>query len=481
MGVVPDPTPQELVKVAEDIDPNVVDWDGPDDPANPLNWSRSLRIGHVVLVSILTLISNISATMFAPGSSLLVTEFGITSSVVGSLTVTIYLLGFAFGPLFLAPLSELYGRLPIYYGSTLGYIAFTLGCALSRNTGMFLVFRFISGCAGSSALTIGGGTIADVMPQEKRGQAMSMFAIGPLLGPVIGPIIGGFVSQNIGWRWVFWLLTISMGLVAIPMVIIMRETFGHVLLARKAAQLRKETGNEKLRSKFDSGLSVSGTFKRSIIRPLRMLFLSPIVSLISLYMSFAFGLMFLLFTTFPAVFGEAYHFSTGVSGLSYLGLGLGLGFGLFLFSSTSDRLLKRLAKGGELKPEYRLPLMVYLSPAMPIGFFWYGWSAHAQVHWIVPIIGTSVIGIGSLAIFMPAQLYLIDAFGPYAASSLAASIVVRCVFGAFLPLAGPSLYQRLGLGWGNSVLAFIGLALMPVPVLFFRYGETIRKRWEIKM
>ncbi len=119
--------------------------------------------------------------MFAPGAAELVREFGITDSTVATLTVSIYVLGFAVGPLAFAPLSELYGRLYIYHVCNLFYLAFTIGCALSTNTAMFLVFRFICGCASSAALAIGGGTIADVILQNERAKAMAILGLGPLL------------------------------------------------------------------------------------------------------------------------------------------------------------------------------------------------------------------------------------------------------------------------------------------------------------
>ncbi|KAF9634361.1 hypothetical protein BFW01_g5256 [Lasiodiplodia theobromae] len=187
-------------------DSHFVDWDGPDDPANPRNWSTGIRVGHVVIVSLITLIVNLGSTMFAPGADQMLAEFKETNTVVAQLSVTIYLLGFVVGPLVVAPLSELYGRLWIYHICNAIFLGFAIGCALAKNMPMFIVFRFITGCAGSAPLTIGGGTVADVMPQEKRGAAMAVFAMGPLLGPVIGPVIGGFLSQELDWRWAFWLL-----------------------------------------------------------------------------------------------------------------------------------------------------------------------------------------------------------------------------------------------------------------------------------
>lgn len=146
--------------------------------------------------------------MFAPGAADLVKDFHVTSTIVASFTVSIYLLGYVLGPLLLSSMSEIYGRLRIYHLSNVGYIAFTIGCALSTDTAMFLVFRFICGCFASAPMVVGGGTIADLYPANERGKVMALFGLGPLLGPVIGPVIGGFVTEYLGWRWTFWLILI---------------------------------------------------------------------------------------------------------------------------------------------------------------------------------------------------------------------------------------------------------------------------------
>ncbi|KAK8147940.1 hypothetical protein G3M48_000682 [Beauveria asiatica] len=462
---------------------DVVDWEGPEDPVNPRNWKKGTKQVQVLIVSVFTLYSNLAAVMFAPGAPDLVKQFGITSSVVGSLTVSIYLLGYVFGPLLLSSMSELYGRLIIYHLCNAVYLAFTVGCALSTNTAMFLVFRFICGCAASAPMVVGGGTIADLYAASERGKAMALFGLGPLLGPVIGPVVGGFVTQYIGWRWTFWLILILAGVISATALILMRETFEPVLLERKAASMRKSTGNLEMRARtWDKNRTPTQLLMRASVRPLRMLFLSPIVFLLSLYCAFMFGLIYLLFTTFPSVFELTYHFDTDISGLAYLGLGVGMIISIALFSVFSDKLLHQPRSGTLERPELRLILMVWSSPVMPIGFFWYGWSADQVTHWIVPILGTLFIGLGAFLIMMPAQLYLVDAFGTEAAASaLAANTVLRSLFGALLPLAGPPMYQSLGLGWGNSLLAFIGLAFCPVPFLFYKYGETLRSKFPISL
>ena len=240
-------------------------------------------------------------------------------------------------------------------------------------------------------------------------------------------------------------------------LIFMRETYAPVILERKTARMRKANNNPHLRSKLDRGIPAGQILKRSIVLPLKLLLFSPVVGLISVYVAFAYGLTFLLFATFPEVFGEQYGFSAGISGLAYLGIGLGYFIGIGIFTRFSDKLLEAQAakdalvsdarraqdeedrvpevsnkteeeteletakkdvedkgenvdegskepdsktvgpadteKKFKFKPEYRLFLMLILSPIMPFGFFIYGWTADKVVHWIAPIIGTALIGV----------------------------------------------------------------------------------------
>lgn len=136
-------------------------------------------------------------------------DFHQASPTIGTLTVSIFLLGLALGPLVISPFSEIYGRLYVYHISIATYIAFILACAWSKDITSFLVFRFLAGYAGSSPLTISGGTVADIIPVEERGMSMAMMAIGPILGPVVGPVAGGFISQSLGWRWTYWIVSIA--------------------------------------------------------------------------------------------------------------------------------------------------------------------------------------------------------------------------------------------------------------------------------
>ena len=144
--------------------------------------------------------------MFAPGVPQLMQEFESTNSELASFVVSVFVLGFAVGPLLGAPLSEIYGRLWVFHTCNCLFFTFTVACAVSSSLDMLIVFRFLAGA--SAPYTIGGGTIADLIAQEKRGFAMSLFSMGPLMGPIIGPVAGGFLAQAEGWRWVFWVIAI---------------------------------------------------------------------------------------------------------------------------------------------------------------------------------------------------------------------------------------------------------------------------------
>lgn len=326
---------------------------------------------------------------------------------------------------------------------------------------------------------------------------MASLTFGPVIGPIVGPIAGGFLTEARGWRWNFWVLAIVSGAVSVGMLFSMRESYHPVILSRKVARLRRETGNPAIRSKFDVGLSPSDHIKRSIIRPLKLLCFSPIVMIMSLFVAMTYGYLYLMFTTMTDVFQRRYGFSTSLVGLAFLGLGLGSLAGLTLFSATSDRHVRRKAAQADaadaaaaeaapgvsqqgMKPEYRLPLLPFATLLLPIGLFLYGWTAEYRIHWIVPMIATGCIGVGSIIIFMAIQMYLVDAYTIYAASALAANAVVRSTAGAVLPLAGLPMFERLGLGWGNSLLGFIAAAFVPVVFFMIRYGETLRNRFPLK-
>lgn len=314
----------------------------------------------------------------------------------------------------------MYGRLPLYHICNILFIIFNVACAVSGSMNQLIVFRFLAGSTGSAPLALGGGTIADLFPRDQRATAMAIWVLGPTCGPVIGPIAGGFISEFLGWRWNFWIVAITVsnptasiygmpianklgtksGAIAIAGFFLLKETYAPRILSLKAARLRKETGNEALRSKFDGGLSTKDLFLLSIVRPSKMLVLSPIVFLMSLYVAIVYAYLYILFTTVTFVFESQYGFKKDLVGLSFIGLGAGQFLGQFAYTWYANKTYRQHVEAGDFRPEHRLESMIPGSFMIPIGLFWYGWSVQANVHWICPIMAMSVFGGGLLVIFV---------------------------------------------------------------------------------
>ncbi|KAL2851626.1 major facilitator superfamily domain-containing protein [Aspergillus pseudoustus] len=468
-----------------DLDNGIVGWDGNDDPANPRNFPMSQKRFLMLLVSSVTFISPFASSVFAPGVAYAEEEFHVTSTILGTLSVTGYLIGYVTGPLFFSPLSEMFGRRIVLSAANTFFVAFQVGCALAPNISALIVFRFLTGVGGSACLTTGGGVIADLFIAEQRGLAMALYTSGILIGPVLGPLLGGFIAQRAGWHWVFWVLVIVGGTLSALVMVFNRETNHVVLMRWKTERLRKELSRPELHSAYESNRaddkagtsSYTSTLGKRLIMPFYLLVRSPIVLPVATYLATLYGCLYLLFTTVTDVFKKTYGWSTEISGLAYLGLGVGFITGQIAFALTSDRIISRLKRrnNDEYEPEMRLSITVIFALFVPVSFFWYGWSAQEKTHWIVPIIGLSPFAFGMVGIYNTLQTYVIDCYPRYAASGTAAMVITRSLMGALLPLAGPRMYAALGYGWGNSLLGFVTLGMIPVPLLFYRYGGKVRK------
>lgn len=465
------------------LDKGIIGWDGQDDPDMPLNWTKSKKWTSALLLSLMTLMTPLSSSILAPAIASVSKEFKNSNESLGALPVSIFLLGYAVGPLLLAGLSEIYGRYYILTGSNVFFCAWHIGCALAPSLESLIAFRFLAGVGGSAVMTLGGGNISDIFHREERGLGLAIWSVGLVIGPSLGPIIGAFVAETIGWRWNGWIVLIPSAVVAVLMAIFCPESHHKVLMKRKVARMKEALGREDLQSCY----AVSGpapaqsqVLINGMMRPLKMMTLSPIVVSLSFHASFLYGTLYLLFNTISVVFRVKYGWGLGVSGLAYTPLGLGFLFGVALFAKTSDRTIVRLTQqsSGVFLPEMRLVNSMWYACLVPSSFFWYGWTVQYRVHWIVPLLGLFPFAVGIVGVWQCYQAYLVDAFGPqYAASALAAFAVLRSLVAAFLPLAGPSMFKELGIGWGCSLLGFITVAMIPIPALVERKGAWLRSKY----
>ena len=245
-------------------------------------------------------------------------EFHSNSGSYLTLLVSIWELGEIVGPLLVAPISELYGRLPVYHVGNILFVACSIGAALSTNISMLIAFRFLGGMSVVS-LTLNPGVVGDLFAVEHRGGAMAIMGLTPILGAMSGPIVGSYLGQA-GWRWTFWLPAILAGVLEVLFAAVYRETYPVRILAQKAERLRRETGNPEKRSQYDKGESATALFQKALLRPIKTLISSPTALILSLYVSVVYGYSYLILTTITEVFEGVYGFPERSVGLVFLGL-----------------------------------------------------------------------------------------------------------------------------------------------------------------
>ncbi|KAH7392897.1 MFS multidrug transporter-like protein [Pyrenochaeta sp. MPI-SDFR-AT-0127] len=473
-------TVEEALMIEQDI---IVTWDGPNDPQNPLNWSQKRKWVVTILVSLFTFISPFSSTMVTPALPAISDDFNIPEGFMRQLVMTIFLLGYAQGPFVLAPLSEIFGRVTVLQYANLIYLLFNTMCGFAQTKQQMLAFRFLSGLGGAAPQALCNGVLADTWSKEERGKGQAIYGMLTWIAPCVAPICGAYISTGANWRWIFFSTSIFTVFVQLTALFFLSETFAPAILAKKAKIIRKAMKNLRpdivVRTEYETGDRFSKILRKRLILPFIMMFTHPATQAPSIYRAYLYGVMYLMLSTFPLVFEETYDMSVGTASLNYLSLCLGFMIGLQISHPLMDGLYARMKTYYNLEeglPEFRVPPMLIAGILCPIGLFIYGWTAHYKAHWIAPNIGCVIVAIGLIIGFQCSQAYTTDAYeARYAASAASVGAFMRTMCGFSFPLFAPQMYQVMGLGWGNSLLAFLTLFLALVsPVLLWFYGAKLR-------
>ncbi|KAL8801464.1 MAG: hypothetical protein Q9182_004430 [Xanthomendoza sp. 2 TL-2023] len=464
------------------------------DPENPYNWStvrtrdtvqiwtrliesqrRKIFVLSVGIVSVVN--STLGSSLPSGATEYLSDYFHVKSQAQLVLPISLFLVGYVFGPVIFAPLSESYGRRGVMVITFVFFTIFTMACAVAPNWPVFLVFRLLCGITASSAIAVVGGLFADIYDDPiTRGRAFAFFMAATTCGPQLAPIISGFISV-ISWRWTFWVGLMIAG-VSLVFLFFMPETYGPTILKHRAQKMRKETGNPNIFAPIE--LEKKGARQMitvTLTRPIRMIVFEAIVLFTCLYLSIAYAIFYLFFEAYPLIFQGIYHFNTGTAGLPFLAIGLGAFLSMIIFmywDSSLARAKKANAHWAHVEEYRRLPLACIGGPLYVISLFWLGWTANPHIHWIVPILSGIPFGIGFMLIFMALINYVGDAYEVFAASAMAATSACRSIFGAVLPIAARPLYAGLGIAWASSLLGFLSLGMCVIPFAFIAYGDRIR-------
>ncbi|PVI08688.1 MFS general substrate transporter [Periconia macrospinosa] len=448
-----------------------------DQNENPQNWPMWRKAITIFFMSFSTLVVVMYSTAYTAGIPGIMGTFGISNKTELVLGVTTYLFGMACGSVILAPLSEMYGRRPVYLIAVFLFTILVLPCALAQNLATILAVRFLGAVAGSAMISNAPGTVSDISSEEYRALAFSIWSIGPMNGPVFGPVVGGFVFQYMGWRWTNWVVMIGSG-ASWFMVFLIGETYAPAILRAKSAKKRKETGDDRWHSRYDDKKAFWPMLKENLTRPFAMSVQEPICIFWNIYVALVYGVLYLCFVSYPIVFSELRGWSPGLTGLGYMGIGIG-----GMICICSEPLLRRLINShavdpetGKPPPEAMVSVVCIAAVLVPVGEMIFAWTCTPNVHWIAPLIAGIPFGAGNCGVFIYASNYLVHSYGIYAASALAGNAVLRSALGGLLPLAGGKMYQTLGPNWSGFMLSMIEFFMMPIPFVFYRYGGKIRAK-----
>ncbi|KAI9929734.1 hypothetical protein ASPWEDRAFT_156022 [Aspergillus wentii DTO 134E9] len=446
--------------------------------ASPFDFPLTKKL-HIVVAGIYFVFnSSLGSSLSSGATNEIAQYFDIPSDDLKLVLLTsLYMAGFAIGPVIFGPMSEYFGRKSVLTCTFAIYLIFTMGCALAPTFPALLVFRFFCGLGGSAPNAVLGGLYSDIYSDpHTRGLVMGWFMFVTIFPPLLGPIISGYVSV-ISWRWTFWVGLIIAG-AGFPLILFMPETYMPVLVQRHERAMNPDrlTGWERFRFEAREFSNKMGSV---MSRPFAMIFQEPIVLCCSLYLALVYSVLYLYFEAYPIVFQKLYGLSAGVSGLAFLPIlpGSIIAFIIFfLYSSYHTKAAKANLPWAHVEEYRRLPLACIGCLGIPIALFWLGWSAKPSISPVMPMMSGIFFGFGYLLIFMALLNYLTDAYKQFSASAAAAASTTRSLFAVCLPLATEKMYGNLGINWASSLLGFCALGMAVIPFVFIKYGVWIRGR-----
>ncbi|KAK4102376.1 MFS general substrate transporter [Parathielavia hyrcaniae] len=547
---------------------------------DPQTWPPSRKYFLFTLSILATFLTAYTTGSYSPPHHLIQASLsGHPSDEAVLAGITTFCLGFALAPMVLAPLSEMNGRYPVFAAAGVVYVSFQAACALVQGLAGMLAARFLVGAGASVFSTMVGGVIADMWDAEGRNTPMAVFSGSVLVGTGVGPLVGAVMAQKWGvvddddddgldgrWKWVFWHQVIVGGVTILLLIVFFRESRGSVLLSRKARVLNRwyeklegegffgvqweeagrgegdgvslgavpvgvdgsddeKSGLRRVRwlvKEDEERASLWKMIAVSVSRPFYLLFTEPVVFFFSLWVAFAWGILYLTFGSIPLVFQRVYGWSLGQAGYMFVFLIIGAliatGIGIWqeqilhhpkwadapheavddtssAGAASDDRSAKNLittpastsSRSDQFwdflrrhfpasAPESRLYFTCITSTLLPIGLFIFGFASRPDTHWIGPVIGLMLATMGILSIFLAVFNYFADTYHKYASSALAAQSFCRNVLGGAFPLVTGLLYRNLGEARAGGLLGGIAVALSVVPWVLVFFGDRIRAR-----
>ncbi|OQE12863.1 hypothetical protein PENFLA_c060G03297 [Penicillium flavigenum] len=478
----------------------IVEFSGADDPDMPRNWSLLSKTLVTLDIMLLNFSFYAASAIFTPSIPGIEEQFGATTAE-GTLGLSLFVIAYGIGPLFLSPLSNLpaIGRTPVYVLGSFVFCLLNIGTALGKNVETILILRFFGGFFGSAPISVGGATLMEVYGPGEAPYAIALYAVSGVCGPILGPIFGTLVIERWHtWTASLWLLSGITGFTTLFIFFLLPETLSSNILLRRAQRLREHTGNPLYRSKSEMDTpttSFGAMIFKQIVDDLKLSSMDPVIVFVNIHTMLIYGILYLWFEFFPfgktnlrnsatyilglqtdSVFDGIYHFTPIQQALAFFGILVGaaisvVSYMLWLRFSYQPRVSKLESS---IEPEARLVPGQIGAICIPICLFIFAWTSRPDVHWVVPIIGTAFFAPGFYLTFQSVLNYLGESYPRHVASVFAGNTFFRSSFGGALPLAAPRMLQSLGIGWASSTLGFISIAMLPLPFILERYGKRLR-------
>ena len=459
----------------------IVNWYGPDDPANPQNWTSSQKLVPALILNAYTFAVYLGSSIITGSYGGVMRQFGVSQQVV-SLNLSMYVLAYGLGPMLWSPLSEIpsLGRSPLYIFTFAIFVILLVPTALVNNFPGLVVLRFLLGFFGSPCLATGPASLGDMYGFGKLPYAMATWALAATSGPAVGPLLSGYSVPATSWRWSLWELLWLSGPLFIAFFLLVPETSPSTILLRRAQRLRARTGQSCFRSQGEidqSKLQPREVVTEALWRPIQTMILDPSIGFTALYVALIYGIYYSFFECFPIVYIDGYGFSLGSQALVYLSISVGIVVGMAMYFAWIRITWEPAVRTWNIgPPERRLIPALFASFLLPIGLFLFAWTATPDINWVVPTIGIAILSGGIFLIMQCIFLYLPLSYPKYAASVFAGNSVARSALAAAIIHASQPLYHNLGVGRGVSLLGGLTVGCIAGIFALWYYGPSLRAR-----
>ncbi|EXJ56374.1 uncharacterized protein A1O5_12641 [Cladophialophora psammophila CBS 110553] len=452
------------------------------DPGNPRNWSQAKKTWTLVVVNLYTFCVYCTASIITPTAEAIQQRYHI-SILVASMGLSLYVVGYGLGPMFLSPISEIprVGRNPPYLYSFVAFLVVSIALAFVDNFPAIIVLRWLQGLFGSPALASGAASIEDIYDIYSAPYGYVWWIAAMYCGPAVGPLMAGYAAPR-DWRWPLYEVIIMSGVILF-LLPFLPETYPGAILLNRAKRLRKATGDDRYRAQSElHPIPFKTVLWEALVRPLEITMKDPAVLYAALYGGLVYATYYSFFEAFPLVYLGTYQMSLGQLGLIFLGLMTGCIVGLTCYYVYLRRWFIPRARKYHAEKGKPVEQEQWLRPGMagvwgpPIGLLLFAWTARADVHWIAPTIGINIWAAGSFCMFQSIICYIALAYPKYVASLFAANDFVRSMMAAAFVQFSRPMYVNLGVDKGVTVIA--GLSGVGVAGMYglYYFGGFLRAK-----